>query len=923
MAWLLMGLRGLRDNLGSALGIAGLVLVTTLVFASAPRLLERAAEGVLQADVAAAAADARNIELLQDTRLAALPADPFGLIEDRGQQLEGRFPASVEALVSERYPVVDTPRWTVVATGLEDRTVRLRFQPGVETHLRLVAGRFPTEQTHPLAGAAAGPDAGPPPTVFESALSVATAAALNAKVGDTLVLALDQSDRLSAGLDERVALDVVGTYEETDPSAAYWLADTTLQQPRIRSLSSLVQFQDTTVLLASDAYPSLLAATDAGGLNLRYHWRYVLEPARFRAAAFDGLLADVRHLGNVYPAGATSGSGTLGPQPDTTLRTGLVRILADYQERWRSAQAVLTVAAIGPVVVALAALGLVALLAGQRRRGALGLARGRGASGSQIVTSLAAEGLLLSLPAALLALGLAFVLVPSGPFAATWLAAAGVAALAVVLFVASSMPTSVGLVGGRVDRAVPGRVGSRRLAFETLVVALALLGAVLLRERGVRGAGVTGQLTQADPLIAAVPALVGLAAAILAVRLFPLLMRGLVGLAAWRRELVPVLAMRRATRGGTTAPVLLVLLAAVTIGSFASATLVHLDRAAEAIAWQDVGAAFRLTAGGAALSPDLDPATLPGVEAAAEAYQAPVSPTAGGSLLQLVALDTPAYSTVVRGTPAELALPVELLAAPQPGAPIPALVSPGLVTGTTHIAVGDVFQLTVGGHPDSVRVVALSDTFPTIPSGTGFVIVSRDALAAASSAALAPTEAFLRAPDAALRDLRVALAASDPQASVLGRAAQTEQLRGSPVVLAVAAGVAAATAGAALYAALAVAAALALAAEARALEMAHLRVLGMSDREALRLVLVEHGPTVVAAFVGGLLLGLGLFVLLRQGLGFDAVVGSAAAVPLQVDPLHLAVLLAVVVAIIIAGVAIAAILQRRAAPAAAVRRGMP
>jgi putative ABC transport system permease protein len=64
------------------------------------------------------------------------------------------------------------------------------------------------------------------------------------------------------------------------------------------------------------------------------------------------------------------------------------------------------------------------------------------------------------------------------------------------------------------------------------VVGLAIAGAVLLRERGVRGASSAGGLTEADPLLAAVPALVGVAAALVVVRVLPYPMRLLAALAA-------------------------------------------------------------------------------------------------------------------------------------------------------------------------------------------------------------------------------------------------------------------------------------------------------------------------------------------------------------------------------------------------------
>ena len=112
----------------------------------------------------------------------------------------------------------------------------------------------------------------------------------------------------------------------------------------------------------------------------------------------------------------------------------------------------------------------------------------------------------------------------------------------------------------------------------------------------------------------------GIAAGIVAVRLLPIPMLLLSRLAAIRRDLVPVLALRRVTRGGTSGSVLVVLMATATIGSFSGATLVHLDRAAEAVAWEEIGAPYRITGSGP-LPLAFDPMSLPGVTAAAGQYE--------------------------------------------------------------------------------------------------------------------------------------------------------------------------------------------------------------------------------------------------------------------------------------------------------------
>ena len=91
------------------------------------------------------------------------------------------------------------------------------------------------------------------------------------------------------------------------------------------------------------------------------------------------------------------------------------------------------------------------------------------------------------------------------------------------------------------ERVVAG-VSARRLMFEALVVAAAIGGALLLRDRGVAAVSEATDGSGVDPLIAAVPALVGIAAGILVVRLYPIPLAGVAWLAARGRGLVPMLA---------------------------------------------------------------------------------------------------------------------------------------------------------------------------------------------------------------------------------------------------------------------------------------------------------------------------------------------------------------------------------------------
>ena len=458
-------------------------------------------------------------------------------------------------------------------------------------------------------------------------------------------------------------------------------------------------------------------------------------------------------------------------------------------------------------------------------------------------------------------------LVGTGPVSFTVIAAVAVAVITTILLVIAGAPTAVAAPHGPAREASIGRrPGPRRLAFEGLIVLLSVVGAYLLRERGLSGTSSATELAGADPFIALVPALAGTAAGILAVRIMPLPMFVVSRLAALRRDLVPVLALRRVTRGGTGGAVLIVLMAAATIGTFSGATLVHLDRAAEAVAWQEVGASYRVTGTGP-LPASFDPAELPGVQFAASQYQVGSVLATRFLPLQLVAIDAPDYAAVVRGTDGDPDLPLEMLG---PSAqPIPAIVSRQLTTGNEGVDVGGEFDLVVEGYAVKFRVVEVRESFPSMPSTQAFVIASRDQLRGlrGGDGLRSSSVAYLRAPDDAADGIRAALASAAPGARLASRAERTATIQTSPVVRALVAGVAAAAFAAFAYAALAVSAALALSGAARAVEVAHLRTLGLTRREALGLVAVEHGPTIIVAFGAGVALGLGLFALLRDRLG--------------------------------------------------------
>lgn len=934
MAFLMASLRQLRTERTAALALGTLVLATALLFSIAPRVLDVVADRALRDEVSAAEPVERSIALVAERRVRPDPRTAMAAVATLGERYEALLPASVRTLVTDRDHQAETSRWKVVSEAAEEHFTTLRFQPGVDARLELTAGRLPTGVTRTLPYWADGEGGSGPfdVTVVEVALAVPSATELGVRLGDVIRLQADPSDRLNRTVravplpSNRLALEVVGLYRVTDPGDAWWLDDAGLAAPVLRAVTSEVQFWDVVALAAPDAYATYLGVTEEQELPLRYAWRYHVDPARLDAEQADGLVGDLRRLESIWAPGTADGEDAVA------LRSGLSRVVEAQRGGWHSVEAVLAVVAVGPAAVALTALALVILLVQRRRRAALVLQRGRGASTTQIAAAAAFEGLLIVGPAVALAVAIAAWLVPAAPLVPTVVAAGAVGAVVVALLVGLTVPASRFGPSGRAAT-VPGRrSGTRRLVFEALVVALAVVGAVLLRSRGVQGGSSTGALVGPDPLIAAVPALLGLAAALVALRVYPLAMRAVAAVAGRRSDLVPALALRQAARGGTGGPILLVLLATIALGVFSSATLVHLDGAADAVAWQETGAAFRLDPSGsvATLPSSLDTAALPGVEAVAEAGILPATYATRGIRVPMMAVDVPAFGQVAAGTPMAPRWPAELTSGADgtggsggEGDALPAIVSSDLATGTDGLAVDDELEVTFEGRVVRLRVAEVRRTFPGMPAGSPFIVTSRDQLEQGHVGFTVPvTTVFLRARSDEAGAIRDALADRYPGVDLQGRDERAAELRASPVVAAVTVGVAVAAIAALAYAGLAVAASLALAGAARAGETAMLRTLGLTGRQSFGLVVAEHGPTVLVAVLAGAALGVGLFAVLRPGLGLGTVVGSPLDIPLSVDPIQLLLLLAAVVAVVGVSIALAGALQRAVEPADALRRGL-
>lgn len=886
-------LRRLRAERGMVLLVFVLVAATTFMLAAAPRLLNRMSDDGLRHELGAALASQRNVQVstvdLPAGRLANLEA-----VEAQGAIHEETFPGSLRGLISARSLAVESVRFQVSNSLRYPSFLSLRHQSGIGDQVDLVEGRLPASLGGTLPAAVLGFRTNAPvpdPERFEVALSLPIAETLGIGLGDRLLAYADGDDpmvRFSFEVPIPIELEVVGIFSVRDPAADYWHDDVALQVVNLVGVGdSILAFAS--VLIAPEDY----AGVAASHLPERFRWRYQLAAERLTASDLDALVADLRRLDSTY---RTASIGFI-QRGDLLLESGLVSIIHRFESKRSASAAVLSVAATGPVGLAVGATAMVAILLVSRRRAALVLTRGRGGSGGLLLRTQAWEALLVGGPAAILGF-LGASLVPGRASTASGILASLALVGAIVVLVGATWPLarrSLGLI----EREQPPtlRLAPRRLVLELTAIGLAVAGAFLLRQRGLTIAGAGGdEPVRFDPFLAAVPVLIGMAVGLVVVRLYPLPVRALGWLAARRRDLVPVLGLRTVGRHPTIVALpLLVLMLTAAIGAFSSVVVATVDRGQLTASWQEFGADYRVESeGGLPLGPGVDPSVVDGVSAVARGYRDPAAVIVVGAserrTVPLFAVEPGAYRDVTAGSPAEPDWPTAFEAAPaaeDPGTaenPLPAIVSRRLPLGVPRLEVGATFEATIQSHPVTFEVVAVRIDFPGPSSGAPFVIVPFAQLAGAvPGETVRPSVLFVRGPAEIEEALRTTVRQQSARSRLLSRHAGYAEMHDAPLSAAIAHGFRLALIVAAGYTALTIVAAVTLTAGRRSRDLAYLRTLGVTARQAFGLVLVEHGPPVAFALAAGVGLGLGVAWLIEPGLGLGRFIGPEATVALQVD----------------------------------------
>ncbi|MBA8978303.1 putative ABC transport system permease protein [Streptomyces aureorectus] len=735
-------------------------------------------------------------------------------------------------------------------------------------HSRLRAGRLP----RPRAGTTAATRA------VEAAVSAETARKLNIEVGS--VLHVPGVERAP------LAVRVTGIVEPRAPREAYWSATPVLRSPSLANVPGDPQrsvFWVGALLLPPDAAPAMLGTP---GTPERY-WTLAPKVSAVHGHEPARLTSAVASL----EAGPLLQRVRAAASPDVEADTALDEVFADH-ERLRSAIGPLVaVAASGTGTVAAVVLLMAGSLAADRRRAELVLLRARGASLRGLAGRLLAETAVVAVPAAALGLAAARSALPGARPLYAVAAAAATALLACAALplraVAAHRSVRVHAARGDVAAARPSR---RRTVAELTLLTVAVGAIVALRTRGTSD----GPDPSGDPLVSLAPVLVGVIAALVLVRLYPLPLRALARPAGRLRGVVGPLSLARAGRTSASAVLpLLALLTALTTAAFGGSVLTGVADARDRAAVLAVGADARVDAPGGLPSGLTDRVRrVPGVrDVTAVSVDSSAHPQDGRPTVPLAGVDPAGYAALARHTGIGT-FDADVLAVPgdttAPGgsaaAPLPALASPAVAEryGTRPFPV----RLGDGSHV-TVRIVGARERTPVLV-GEEFLVVDRAGLPAAAAR---PTALLVTGDRPDADGLR---AAAGDDARVRLRAEASAAYVDSPLQSGAERVYAAAVAAGAGYAVVALLLTLLRAAPERAALLARLRTMGLTRAQGRRLLVLESLPQALLAAAGGTLTAWAAVRLLAPGVDLTTLAVATAASPagpaeLRTDPVSLLV----------------------------------
>ncbi|MEU9946747.1 FtsX-like permease family protein [Streptomyces sp. NPDC047939] len=855
----------LRTAPGSAAALLLLVLVTSFLAAAFPGAVAAYESRGLRHEVSATSPDGSVIQLSSDPwqDVDGEPEKIFDALEARRltenyQQILAALPKSLRVDTGQsaygartRKPVAATDTWLPELNGGWP-VFTLSAQTAVAEHSTPASGRLPR--------ATAG-SVTPATETVEAAVTSATARALRIKVGSTIHVPRANGAPL--------AVRVTGIVEPLRPQQSYWSVEPVLRTPTYLHTPDQppLPYWHGALLLAPEAAPVLLSM---GG---EAYWRVAPDPAGMDVADLSRITQTIASLeqGPLLSALRTE----VAPQLETS--TGLDDVLIEFDGIRAAINPVVAVAAFGVGSVAGVVLLMTGGLAASRRHHELSLLRSRGGSVRGIAGRLLSEVAVPVLAGAALGCALALVVVPGGRTPPALLASAAVA-----LFACATLPLRAAFLhrrprlhGDRNDlvRARPSR---RRTVAELTLLVLTVAAVTALRRRGTSDG-------DADALISAAPVLLGVIAALLLVRLYPLPLRLAALPVARRRGAVGFLSLARAGRSSATATVLplLALLVALTTVAFGGSVLSGVADARDRASLAAIGADARIDADQGL--PDKLAGTvrnMAGVNDVAPVYRDFDLDLRDGRLdrVTLLAVDPDSYARLAGRTGLGPFRAAELR---KSSGVLPALASPAVAERLR----GRATEIGPADGPFSVRVDKVLSTTPAVSDGD-FLVVDAAGLPGRHLA----STLLISGPSVADADLEPAARAAG-SAIVKLRSAERDRFTTSPVQSGAERIYAVAAAAGVGYAVLALVLSLLQTSAERTALLGRLRTMGMTRRQGRRLLILENLPQTLLAAAGGALVGWVAILLLAPGidLGRLALAGQASLgqVRLRADPVSL------------------------------------
>ncbi len=738
---------------------------------------------------------------------------------------------------------------------------------------------------------------------FYPAINVAvtqqTAAKFGLKVGSAVRTV--GPPRPSSGTASAITLKVTAIVAESQPVSSFWEADPSLAAPVLNVPGGAPPYWTS----GAFALPGESAAVqqDYGPALLNMQWvlpvntgEVLGDQAQPLFAALQRVVSEDPRLLGPLGAGATALTVSTGLQQ--TLGT-LISTAATFVGTAAAVDVLLWLLYVSLAVTAAIVLLLAARMIVLRRATELTLRRARGASLLQIGLAAGRGAAIGCVPAAVIAGAVAVLLVPGpAPPGGWW---PGLA----VLVVAVGAPAILGVWEQRLPRSGKGRAaggysrpgqtglsqprlgygalgygrrgrrrfrGGVRLVVEVTAVLAAIAGIVVFRQQGTQPGTAVNFYTSAAPALVAIPAV------IVVLRIYPLILRGLLRAAARRRSATGFLGLALAARAALTRVLpAFALVLAITVAAFAGMVRSAVTHGEINASWQAAGADVTIsdvgTAGAIPAAAQRAFSAVPGVQHTAVVSEW-ILTAPNGALVTGLAVDPASYSALVASSQTWPAVNPRLLTGDGVLASPQALADFGghkTVTLTTD----------TGPVPIRVRVAGTLSGTPALTSRGAFVVMPESLVA--HDQLVVPNLMLLNGRGIDTTRIAAVVNRMVPAPATAFRSELLGQLTGAPLQR-----------GAFLLFALALAAAaglglavmllqLALGAADREATLARLATMGLRNGQRTRLVLLEVLPAVIAAAVAAVASALVLPRIVAPAINLSVFTGSSARVPLVPD----------------------------------------